>query len=506
MKKILLYITGCLFFLAATSCQDFLEKNPYDSILQEDAFETSDDFYFHWMGVYSSMKASGGFTEASRVYGDVQCDLFQSVQGARGRLSGIYNWQFNASDPYANTIYDAMWITIGRINRIFDHLPQMKANSVEEDAAYMETMAGDLYFIRALCYSELVKYYCDAYDPARADQQLGMPIVETLNHERNLPRNSLKETYEFMYRDLDSAANRVTRVIMAAQVQTVQNILVSVQAIHALRARLALYQQDYELASEEAYTAMAFCLAGGMSLAESLAEYQYMNIQDGLGMEVIMMVGMTPDDRQGSVGAYFCENYGGSLEPEFIPSKAFLAMFQDTDPEIDFRYSIFEKSRLGFNHGLEWEVCYKDGHSPILDKSSVNPAYQSMPKLFRMSELMLIVVEAEASRPNGDLKRAHDFFNEYRRCRISNWKTKSNYTASQLLAEVKKDRAAELCLEGFRLADLKRWNMGFLRKPQPYTNAPFNAIEVKAGDPRFTWPIPKHEMDVNPLMQGNASN
>lgn len=166
MKKVLLYFIGLCLCMGVISCKDFLEKNPYDSIPQDESFKTADDFSFHWLGVYSSMKASGGFTEASRIYGDIQCDLFQSVVASIGMLSGIYNWQFNASDPNVNSIYDAMWVTIGRVNRILDNYPVIKANSTKEDIASMEVMLGDFYFIRAYCYSELVKYYCEAYDPA----------------------------------------------------------------------------------------------------------------------------------------------------------------------------------------------------------------------------------------------------------------------------------------------------------------------------------------------------
>ncbi|MFO3726639.1 RagB/SusD family nutrient uptake outer membrane protein [Butyricimonas muris] len=503
MKKVLLYFIGWCLCTGIVSCKDFLEKYPYDSLPQEESFKTADDFSFHYLGVYSSMKAPGGFTEGSRIYGDIQCDLFQSVVASAGMLSGIYNWQFNANDPDANSIYDAMWVTIGRLNRIFDNYPAIKNNSTEDEIASMEMMLGDLFFIRAFCYSELVKYYCEAYDPARADEQLGMPIVKTLNHERNLPRNTLKETYDFMYSDLDSAANRVVRTVNITDVQNVRNLLVGTQAIHALRARLALYQQNYALASTEAYTAYEACEQNGLTLAQSREEYEYMTIGDGLGAEVIMLLGMTPDDLQGSVGAYFRKSFGTSLQPEFIPSRAFLQMFDD--PTNDYRYGIFERQRLGYTHGLEWEVCYKDGHSSLLDKSSTNPAYQSMPKLFRMSELVLIVAEAQASMPDGDLNMANKFLNALKMCRIEGWNEKT-YSKAQILDEVKKERAKELCLEGFRLADLKRWKMGFLRKPQPYTNAPFNAIEVKSDDPRFTWPIPKHEMDVNPLMKGNESN
>ncbi|WP_099292295.1 RagB/SusD family nutrient uptake outer membrane protein [Butyricimonas sp. Marseille-P3923] len=500
MKKILIYAMGCLLLMGMSSCKDFLEKYPYDSIPEDDTFNTADEFREHWFGVYSSLKGAGGFTEACRVYGDIQCDLFQSVQSNQGLLSSVYNWNFNASDPNTNSIYGAMWMTIGRVNRILDNYPKIKANATDEDIEWMETYLGDLYFIRAYCYSELVKYYCEAYDPARAGEQLGMSIVKTLDHERNLPRASLKDTYDFMLEDLEEAGKRIVRAVDLNTVAYEQNCVASTQAVLALKARLYLYMQDYPKASETALKCWDACLAGQLFLANT-AEYYDLLLEDGITTEVIMRLAMTPVDVQGSIGSYFCMESAGKVRPEYIPSVAFLDMFEAND----IRSNMFTRTRLGYQHGLEWEICTKSGHSTELDKSSYNPAYQSMPALFRMSELALIIAEANAANPNGDMSLANDYMNQLKKARIEKWDSKK-YNAVDMLRVVKDERAKELCLEGFRLADLKRWHMGILRKPQPYTNAPFNALEIKADDPRFTWPIPQHEMDVNDKMEGNASN
>ena len=477
-----------------------MEKYPYDSIPEDETFNTSAEFEEHWLGVYSSLKGASGFTEACRVYGDIQCDLFQSVQSNQGLLASVYNWNFNASDPDVNSIYGAMWTTIGRVNRVLDNYPQIKENSSQEDVKTMEILLGDLYFIRAYCYSELVKYYCEAYDPARAGEQLGMPIVKTLDHERNLPRASLKDTYDFMFEDLEEAGKRIARSLNLNVVAYERHFLVTAQVVSALKARLYLYMQNYPKASETALECWDACEAGQMFLANT-AEYYDLLLEDGNTSEVMMRLAMTPVDVQGSVGSYFCKESAGKMLPEYIPSVAFLDMFESGD----IRSNMFTRTRLGYQHGLEWEVCTKSGHSTQLDQSSLNPAYQSMPALFRMSELALIIAEANAADPSGDMSLANDYMNKLKKARVEGWEDKT-YNAVDMMRVIKDERAKELCLEGFRLADLKRWHMGILRKPQPYTNAPFNALEIKADDPRFTWPIPQHEIDVNDKMEGNASN
>lgn len=62
-------------------------------------------------------------------------------------------------------------------------------------------------------------------------------------------------------------------------------------------------------------------------------------------------------------------------------------------------------------------------------------------------------------------------------------------------------------MEGFRLNDLKRWNMGFTRKAQTSSAKEGSGLKVEASDPLFVWPIPQHEMNIpGSDMQPNESN
>jgi hypothetical protein len=69
------------------------------------------------------------------------------------------------------------------------------------------------------------------------------------------------------------------------------------------------------------------------------------------------------------------------------------------------------------------------------------------------------------------------------------------------------ERVRELYMEGFRLNDLKRWGKGFERKTQANVQAEGSTLKVEPGDPRFVWPIPKHEIEApGSNIQGNPSN
>jgi len=61
-------------------------------------------------------------------------------------------------------------------------------------------------------------------------------------------------------------------------------------------------------------------------------------------------------------------------------------------------------------------------------------------------------------------------------------------------------------MEGGRLADLKRYKLGFDRTAQPGTNIGpnQNGLKVKSDNFMFVWPIPKHETDANKNVKQNA--
>jgi hypothetical protein len=51
-------------------------------------------------------------------------------------------------------------------------------------------------------------------------------------------------------------------------------------------------------------------------------------------------------------------------------------------------------------------------------------------------------------------------------------------------------------MEGFRLHDLKRWNMGFERVHQSQTQPEGSSKKVSADDYRFVWPIPQNDIEA----------
>ena len=143
-------------------------------------------------------------------------------------------------------------------------------------------------------------------------------------------------------------------------------------------------------------------------------------------------------------------------------------------------------------------------------KTSQSKNYQNMGKPFRLSELYLIA--AEAAYRTGNEVDANLYLNDLRKQRINNY-TASQSTGTTLLSNIKSERKKELLGEGFRFYDLKRWQEGFTRYASHQENPNLNAIVRRdsrsvsyvVNDYRFTWPIPKEELDANPQIKGQQN-
>jgi hypothetical protein len=72
----------------------------------------------------------------------------------------------------------------------------------------------------------------------------------------------------------------------------------------------------------------------------------------------------------------------------------------------------------------------------------------------------------------------------------------ASLNASNWQEAISQERVKELYMEGFRLQDLKRWNMGFERTPQTAAQEEGSSQKREAGDYRFVWPIPQNDIEA----------
>lgn len=505
MKKIYRYMAVLLLGVSTVSCEGFLEKDPDGAIPKEDVLQSPDDMEPYIMGVYSAFKNSALYSGTLTLAPDIQADLMYAVNGYSNQYGDIWRWNINSTTGEIASVYSGLYLVISRANFFLDRVPQLEALGLTEDEQeLLEKCEGDCYMARALAYSELLKIYCKAYDPATADKELGMSMIMTYDESAmEVPRESLKRSYEMVLEDLARAEKLVTRDVS-------NSIYFTIGAVNALYARTYLYMQNWEKAAEYATKVIdnsIYSLASGVLASDSdssLSQYQYMWYYD-TSSEVIWKVAFTATSAGGSLSSIFHHYNYTSMPymPDYVPAQWLLDLY---DTMNDTRYAtFFSQQQTGYSHGLTWPLFIgKYWSNPTLN-ATTSESFLNEPKVFRLSEQYLIRAEAYAELGEDELAAAD--LTTLRKARITGY-TEYLGTGEDLMQEIRTERVKELCMEGFRLQDLKRWHEGFARTPQDDTidGTTANALQVDADDALFVWPIPQHELEAYPDLQPNDSN
>ncbi len=135
-------------------------------------------------------------------------------------------------------------------------------------------------------------------------------------------------------------------------------------------------------------------------------------------------------------------------------------------------------------------MMYYKGVGTIINNGGINTAkwgdyYANLP-LIRLAEMYLIRAEANFEDPGADIGPDTPTQD------INTIRARSNaplYAGTVTRQQIRDERYFELCWEGFRLHDLKRWKVSI-------DSYPYNAGNL-------ILPIPFREMEVNDLLEQN---
>lgn len=175
---------------------------------------------------------------------DIQCDLVLAVKGNSNTYGNFWLWNIRPTDLELEAVYAQLYTVIGGCNFYLDRIDEVMANETSDtNLETLEQYTGEVYAIRALCYSELIKCFCKAYDPATAAQEQGVVLRTKYFEAEPVRRASLYDSYKFVVEDLIRAEERLDD-----EEDAQSNYYMSEAAVQAIRARVALYMQDWETA------------------------------------------------------------------------------------------------------------------------------------------------------------------------------------------------------------------------------------------------------------------
>ena len=492
-------LVAVLLTFSLTSC---LDQFPTEAFPEEESMLTLSDAEQTLTGIYSLFKSSALYGGYLTLCPDIQSDLAYAVTGNSNTYGNIWQWDILSTSSEIEAVYGALYKVIGFCNFYLEKVDALRATLViDEEIEHLDIYTGEVYCARALAYSELLKLYCKAYDPATAENELGVVLVTKWTEPEEAVRASLKASYEFVVSDLEKAQE-----LLDSDYDMYSSYFLTKAAAQALRARVALYMQDWDNAikySSEIIDSEAkmFQLADARSQYTSDMTYlDYMWAYD-VAYEIIWRVGYTPTSYGGALGQVFL-NFTSDYTyyyPDYIPAQWVLNLYDSSDGRLG---AYFATLQTGYSSGLSLTLLTKYYGNQTLIGS--NLYHLSMPKVFRLSEQYLI--RAEAYCMKGDYSKASADLTTLRNSRCTTNGT-VEISADNYLEVISNERVKELYMEGFRLHDLKRWNMGFERTLQTGAQPEGSSLKVNKDNALFVWPIPKHEIEApGSQIQPNDSN
>ncbi len=494
--------------LCATSC---LDKIPGSAIGEKEAIKSFDDVKQLRVGIYAMLKSSALYSGYLTLLPDLQCDLVYAVEGFSNNHGNIWQWDIRPTNSEIESVYAALYNVISNCNYYLDSIGEVVENETNDDNIdAMERYTGEIYTIRALAYSELVKCFCKAYDPTTAANEKGVVLRTSYFKKEPIVRASLERSYEFILADLAEAESRLD-----IENDTYSSVGITLAAAYALHARVALNMQDWDTAIDYSsrlidHPNKVFELANAkIRNSNGQTDFDYMWSNDA-SFEIIWRIGFTETSYGGALGSIFLNfttdyyNY----YPDYVPAKWVLDLYDTNDARYN---SYFYPFTTGYNHGLQWPLLVKYyGNESFINNSLIY--HVNMPKPFRLAEQYLIRAEAYCRAESSNYAKAANDLTTLRQMRYTSGGN-INITKDNFIEQISNERVRELYMEGFRLNDLKRWGnlynegKGFKRTPQTSSLDEGSSLEIKADNPLFVWPIPQHEIEApGSQIEPNDSN
>ena len=509
IKKFKLYFLLATVVFSATSC---LDKMPEDSIPFDESIQTVSDVNQAVIGIYAAFKSSALYSGNLTLLPDLQTDFVYGIKENTNIYGDIWRWKdILSTNKSIEAVYAALYNVINRCNFLLDRVDGVrKITTDDNDLDKIEQYCGETYFARALAYSELVKLFCKAYeDDDDAANQLGVVLTEHYQGDEVMKRASLKDSYEFILKDLDRAAELLA--LDKDYDPSLDGALYNnatyfnEYTVYALRARVALYMRKWDEAikySSKVIDSNYYLLSSCTNnISSDVSYYKYMWTND-LSTEIIFKVGFTVNSYGGRLGEIFFNYDYTSFRPDYVPATWVINSYNNNDLRVS---TFFQSYTTGYSHHLSWPLLIKYFGNETFYNAKI--LHVSMPKVLRLSEQYLIRAEAYVQKEQPDYGRAGKDITAIRTARYTTYGGSTALSAANAMEVIEAERVKELYMEGFRLHDLKRWHKGFERKPQDQSLDSGDRLKVEADDPLFVWPIPQHELDApGSQVEPNESN
>lgn len=508
---------GLILFslLAFSACQeDVLNLTPYSSISELSAFENPDLIALSVTGVYDA--AQSGFYQPSQGAAfQVRGYPFGAASIEQGDCRGedmlnmatFYQITYNSIyDPTtANNVnhWNTLWALINKANIVIEGVKGAGTKGTIP-VAKAEEYEGEMRFLRALAYHELLIHFAYPYKHTADASHPGLPIrkipvvgSKEVEAEISKSRDKVSDVYKFILEDLDYAEQKLP----AARTGFLKVVRATKGAAVALKLRVYSHMWDWDKIISE------FPKITGYSLT---ATPEGPFIDNKTNTESIFSMENTDTDHPGvnaALGSMYNTRFLVSISPLIWNQTWWLA-------------SDLRRTQLSKNNGTATKISnkYRDGAT-----------YTDYTPLIRYAESVLDVAEAYARK--GQIALGVEKLNMVRNRAVTSaadqFTAASFANADDLVLAVIRERRIEFLGEGRRWADIHRLqqdpknttngipakvlNSGitiaasYPATPAGWTMRASDLQGIPYTDKRFLWPIPQEELLTNAVLKAEQN-
>lgn len=348
--------------------------------------------------------------------------------------TGFHYWQPNPNitedgkERIIDDFYQRLYKKIANINVVLHSAPLLLSKG--EPADTLRRITGEAHFLRALYYFSLVNVYGQPYSPVTATSNFGVPLkIDPAVEGRFFARSTVEKVYDQILADLRKADLELEGFNSGSTNRPNQ------AAVQALFSRVYLYMEDYENALVYSNKII------GHSTYQLMSLDKYITGTDVLtrnSPEVLFTMGYSqmPSLMKIDWNAYFSETYliSDDLTSSYSPKDLRLNAFFLTTTSGDLKIG---KKRFRTTHSIE----------------DVSDFW-----LLRLSELYLN--KAEALAMIGRDSEAIEALQELRKFRFKPEDLTAITVGGEALVNyIRDERRRELCFEGHRWFDLRRYGV-----------------------------------------------
>lgn len=473
-------------FLTLWACTDYVDYDPVDNfeITADVYFNSENDFEAALVGTYDPLQ----WMYLNILIGDIASD--NSLCGGESAtdvigLQQIDDMTHNPNNDNLTSIWRWCYEGINRANYLEENKDKLEFD--RKDALY-----GEVYFLRAYYYFELVKFFGGV--PLFTESRL------TASDSGTLQRASAEEVYAQIVNDLTNAKNTLPA-------DASQKGRATKYAAHALLGKVYLYMEEWALAATEFSNVIGVYslvdnyqdqfLKNGENGTESVFEVQHTNTSEWYDW------GFVPQGTEGNFGVIH-NGPRGFAGPTYssgwsfnVPTEDLYTSFQEGDSRLEASIldivAFAEETGANYTEGYEHTGYFNNKYIPRGGESGaqIELNYLTNYRAIRYADVLLMAAEANctANNPSGNDGLAQDYLNEVRRRAFGDEDHDIITTGTGLRQAIWTERNFELSMEGHRFFDLVRTGQAAEKIPG-----------FTAGKHEL-FPIPQQEIDISELAQ-----